>query len=259
MTISWACVICGSHHFRKAPLSATEALLSQMKAQHAKNKDRKNSGSIGKPGKGPMSPANGGTEKSPELEECPPQPNKTSSNYTELNGRNTGPINLANPRPNNLSQTMQAQFSSYEVPTTTNKLLKPISGLDFPNDDARYFAEMIQRVRLKKSRHTRHDFAHLLCEQEIVVENLDVTWEDVIGLDDAKCVLEQALCHTEEFMEFFGNGLHPWKGLLLYGPPGVGTNYETDVTLQDDLILNMIFRKNFACQSSGKRVQDNVL
>jgi katanin p60 ATPase-containing subunit A1 len=30
--------------------------------------------------------------------------------------------------------------------------------------------------------------------------------------------------YTKDFMDFFGQGLTPWKGLLLYGPPGVGLN-----------------------------------
>ncbi|CAG7816805.1 unnamed protein product [Allacma fusca] len=85
---------------------------------------------------------------------------------------------------------------------TGEKLIKPISGLDFASDDARMFAEMIQR--------------------EIVVSNLATTWNDVVGLEDAKTILQESLVYNREFEEFFGTALPPWRGLLLYGPPGTG-------------------------------------
>lgn len=54
------------------------------------------------------------------------------------------------------------------------------------------------------------------------MQDLNTKWKDVIGLEDAKLVLEQTMNYTKEFVDFFGTGLNPWKGLLLYGPPGVG-------------------------------------
>lgn len=54
------------------------------------------------------------------------------------------------------------------------------------------------------------------------MKGLNTKWEDVIGLEDAKVVLKEALMYSKDFLEFFGHGLAPWKGMLLYGPPGVG-------------------------------------
>ncbi|ODM98925.1 Katanin p60 ATPase-containing subunit A-like 2 [Orchesella cincta] len=82
------------------------------------------------------------------------------------------------------------------------KLLKPISGLEFGSEDMRMFADMIQK--------------------EIIVQDLGVKWSDVVGLDNAKMVLMESLVYTKEFADFFGNAFPPWRGLLLYGPPGNG-------------------------------------
>ncbi|CAL8087229.1 unnamed protein product [Orchesella dallaii] len=95
----------------------------------------------------------------------------------------------------------QEAFLNSQI-SVDGKLLKPISGLDFVSEDMRIFADMIQK--------------------EIIVQDLGVKWNDVIGLDNAKMVLMESLVYTKEFTDFFGNAFPPWRGLLLYGPPGNG-------------------------------------
>ena len=67
-----------------------------------------------------------------------------------------------------------------------------------------------------------HEHGMIIVAQEIVVTNLGTKWDDVIGLEDAKTILQESLVYNQEFQEFFGTALPPWKGLLLYGPPGTG-------------------------------------
>ncbi|OXA62388.1 hypothetical protein Fcan01_02823, partial [Folsomia candida] len=104
----------------------------------------------------------------------------------------------------NSSEPLELNISNNVNPRCCNneKLLKPISGLEFGNDEMRYFADIIQR--------------------EIVVQDLETKWDDIIGLENAKMILMESMVYRNEFTEFFGDALPPWKGLLLYGPVGTG-------------------------------------
>ncbi|MGV8142729.1 MAG: CDC48 family AAA ATPase [Candidatus Pacearchaeota archaeon] len=59
--------------------------------------------------------------------------------------------------------------------------------------------------------------------REVLVETPNVNWEDIGGLDRIKQELKEAvewpLKHRESFERL---GISPPKGILLYGPPGVG-------------------------------------
>ncbi|CCH60280.1 hypothetical protein TBLA_0C04840 [Henningerozyma blattae CBS 6284] len=59
--------------------------------------------------------------------------------------------------------------------------------------------------------------------RETVVENVNVTWDDIGGLDDIKSELretvEYPVLHPDQYTKF---GLAPSKGVLFYGPPGTG-------------------------------------
>ncbi len=59
--------------------------------------------------------------------------------------------------------------------------------------------------------------------REVLVETPNVNWEDIGGLDRVKQELKEAvewpLKHKESFERL---GISPPKGILLYGPPGVG-------------------------------------
>ncbi|CAK9809602.1 Katanin p60 ATPase-containing subunit A-like 2 [Anthophora quadrimaculata] len=58
--------------------------------------------------------------------------------------------------------------------------------------------------------------------KEIVVDNLNVHWDDLIGLDNGKTAVKEAIVYPIKYPEFFLDKFSPWKGILLYGPPGTG-------------------------------------
>ncbi|XP_028036200.1 katanin p60 ATPase-containing subunit A-like 1 isoform X1 [Bombyx mandarina] len=59
-------------------------------------------------------------------------------------------------------------------------------------------------------------------ERDILQRNPDVRWKDVIGLDDAKAVLQEAMVLPLVMPDYFKGIRRPWKGVLLTGPPGTG-------------------------------------
>lgn len=59
-------------------------------------------------------------------------------------------------------------------------------------------------------------------ERDILQRNPDVRWRDVVGLDDAKAVLQEAMVLPLVMPDYFKGIRRPWKGILLTGPPGTG-------------------------------------
>lgn len=51
----------------------------------------------------------------------------------------------------------------------------------------------------------------------IVTEKPNVKWEDVAGLENAKCSLRETIITPMKFPELFEGARTPWKGILLYG------------------------------------------
>ena len=61
-----------------------------------------------------------------------------------------------------------------------------------------------------------------LIKREIILENPNVSFKDIVGLDTAKNIIEEALLWPIKYPHFFTGLLEPWKGILLFGPPGTG-------------------------------------
>jgi transitional endoplasmic reticulum ATPase len=59
--------------------------------------------------------------------------------------------------------------------------------------------------------------------REMFTEAADVKWSDIGGLDEAKRVLNESIEWPARYPDLFKKaGVVPPKGILLYGPPGVG-------------------------------------
>ncbi|OLQ03805.1 Katanin p60 ATPase-containing subunit A1 [Symbiodinium microadriaticum] len=59
-------------------------------------------------------------------------------------------------------------------------------------------------------------------ERDIVCQDLKVRFEDIGGLEDAKRAINEAVILPLLMPEFFVGLRKPWKGVLLFGPPGTG-------------------------------------
>ncbi|XP_034403549.1 katanin p60 ATPase-containing subunit A-like 2 [Cyclopterus lumpus] len=82
------------------------------------------------------------------------------------------------------------------------RLLKPLSGFSGMTSEMSELAAIISR--------------------DIYLHSPNVRWEDIIGLEDAKRLVKEAVVYPIKYPQLFTGILSPWKGLLLYGPPGTG-------------------------------------
>jgi katanin p60 ATPase-containing subunit A1 len=91
---------------------------------------------------------------------------------------------------------IEAHDSNYNTRT-----LKPLPSFDDP--DMKNLAASIQR--------------------EILETSPNVQWDDIIGLDEAKRLIKEAIVMPIKYPALFqGPLLQPWQGLLLFGQPGTG-------------------------------------
>lgn len=63
--------------------------------------------------------------------------------------------------------------------------------------------------------------AETLC-RDILRGSPDVKWETIKGLENAKRLVKEAVVMPIKYPKYFKGLLSPWKGILLFGPPGTG-------------------------------------
>ena len=59
-------------------------------------------------------------------------------------------------------------------------------------------------------------------QNEIINQNPSVRFHNIVGLTEAKRLLKEAVLMPMKYPHFFTGILEPWKGILLFGPPGTG-------------------------------------
>lgn len=61
-----------------------------------------------------------------------------------------------------------------------------------------------------------------IVSRDIYQHNPNVRWDDVVELHDAKRLLKEAVVMPIKYPQLFTGLLSPWRGILLFGPPGTG-------------------------------------
>lgn len=59
-------------------------------------------------------------------------------------------------------------------------------------------------------------------ESSLLSKSLNVSMADIAGAEDAKDLLEEAIVFPTLHPAYFTGIKKPWKGILLFGPPGTG-------------------------------------
>lgn len=61
-----------------------------------------------------------------------------------------------------------------------------------------------------------------IIENDVLDLNMSVKWDDIAGLSEAKKLLEEAVVLPLWMPQYFKGIRSPWKGVLMFGPPGTG-------------------------------------
>lgn len=61
-----------------------------------------------------------------------------------------------------------------------------------------------------------------MLERDIVVRDINVKFDDIAELDEAKGLLQEAILLPLLMPEYFVGIKKPWKGVMMFGPPGTG-------------------------------------
>uniref|UniRef100_A0A671T5T5 Katanin p60 subunit A-like 2 n=1 Tax=Sinocyclocheilus anshuiensis TaxID=1608454 RepID=A0A671T5T5_9TELE len=126
---------------------------------------------------------------------------------------------------------------------TTERLLKPMSAFIGMNSDMRERAAVISR--------------------DIYLHNPNVRWDDIIGLEDAKRLVKEAVIYPIKYPQLFTGILSPWKGLLLYGPPGLTFLFSLCIIQMNILIVrklyNFLLLYGFLYNHSNLRLEKRIL
>lgn len=101
-----------------------------------------------------------------------------------------------------------------------------IGGSTIPPQDENHFPETFRAIKSFPSFGGDVELKALATtiQREILDQSPGVSWDDIVELDDAKKILNEAIILPLKYPQLFRGLLEPWRGVLLYGPPGTGTN-----------------------------------
>ncbi|KAL0328972.1 UNVERIFIED_CONTAM: Katanin p60 ATPase-containing subunit A-like 2 [Sesamum calycinum] len=71
--------------------------------------------------------------------------------------------------------------------------------------------------------------------RDIIRGSPDVKWDSIKGLENAKRLLKEAVVMPIKYPKYFTGLLTPWKGILLFGPPGTGKASCTSTIFLDEI------------------------
>uniref|UniRef100_A0A1D1XMM8 Katanin p60 ATPase-containing subunit A-like 2 n=1 Tax=Anthurium amnicola TaxID=1678845 RepID=A0A1D1XMM8_9ARAE len=146
-----------------------------------------------------------------EMEKKDPSSQPTDSKVVANGDCSNGTTNL------NESRKRAADLAVFEQFESQDKSAAQRPGV-VPNGNK----ERLQRPLLPPLESAEmRTLAETLC-RDIICGSPDVKWESIKGLETAKHLLKEAVVMPIKYPKYFTGLLSPWKGILLFGPPGTG-------------------------------------
>ncbi|MGQ4833208.1 MAG: AAA family ATPase [Candidatus Asgardarchaeia archaeon] len=87
-------------------------------------------------------------------------------------------------------------------------------------DEATTEESVIEKEEMQVSEEERE--AYSIISDLVIKERPSVSWSDIADLEDAKNAIKEAIILPLKHPEWFKGARKPWKGILLFGPPGCG-------------------------------------
>ncbi|KAK9268134.1 hypothetical protein L1049_010574 [Liquidambar formosana] len=149
-----------------------------------------------------------GRKKAPEQQDAAvsgQSAGKALSNGNSSNGTSSGNGHVKNTSDMAIYEQFRNQGSAHGNGVPSDRFNeRPQKSLlpDFESAEMRALAESLSR--------------------DIIRGNPDVKWESIKGLENAKRLLKEAVVMPIKYPKYFTGLLSPWKGILLFGPPGTG-------------------------------------
>lgn len=138
-----------------------------------------------------------GRKKDPEQKEVTSNGHVSNGNYTNGTGNGRSASDIANCEGTGNGSALNGVTADRSNGMPQKSLLPP-----FESAETRALAESLCR--------------------DIIRGSPDVTWESIKGLENAKRLLKEAVVMPIKYPKYFTGLLTPWKGILLFGPPGTG-------------------------------------
>jgi len=142
---------------------------------------------------------------------------KKNINYNKNNNNNNNNVVINNKNNNNNNNQMNYLDKNEEKRKYEKPWLVGIKKEEDPNRPMTFLEFCSQNGRPVDE--------HLIqsLEHEILSTELNVKFDDIVGNPEAKKAIEEACIDPMLYPELFNSNLtKPWKGILLFGPPGTG-------------------------------------
>jgi katanin p60 ATPase-containing subunit A1 len=152
-----------------------------------------------------------------------PNSNKQNNNNSQNTNNISNTTSTTASNPNELK--LELNINSFNPKNPLNPKNQNNPNLKNPSEEKYSFNDHKESILLKPLPSDlpvdMRDLA-LLIKREIILENPNVSFKDIIGLETPKKIIEEALLWPIKYPQFFTGLLDPWKGILLFGPPGTG-------------------------------------
>lgn len=129
----------------------------------------------------------------------------------------TKPVNKAKPVQSNKKDPPEAKKSE-ELELSGKSITKPKEP-EVESHDEFYENRLLKPLPDYPAEYK--DLA-LSIHRDICMANPGVYFKDIVGLTEAKRLLKEAVLMPMKYPHLFTGLLEPWKGILLFGPPGTG-------------------------------------